>query len=161
MGKYFAALENWFEEEMKKKDEKVKMEETGGRLEEASRLYEAKTREGCDGCLPQVSLDLRKKQEAKWWNSLDKVEQSGRWPQEACMAMSFLIPKNVTSERPIALIPTLIRWWEALRASEVMKVAAKGSNWMGRHGWSRRRSSTNSMGNIFKDGDIQGQSKGI
>ena len=30
--------------------------------------------------------------------------------------MLFLIPKNVTSERPIALMPTLIRWWEATRA---------------------------------------------
>ena len=35
--------------------------------------------------------------------------------------MFFLIPKNVTSERPIALMPTLIRRWEAMRASEVMK----------------------------------------
>ena len=33
--------------------------------------------------------------------------------------MFFLIPKNVTSERLIALMPTLIRWWEALRAPEV------------------------------------------
>ena len=33
----------------------------------------------------------------------------------------FLIPKNVTSERPIALMPTLIRCWEALRAFEVEK----------------------------------------
>ena len=37
------------------------------------------------------------------------------------MTMFFLIPKNVTSERPLALMPTLIRWWEAMRASEVMK----------------------------------------
>ena len=29
--------------------------------------------------------------------------------------------KNVTSERPIALMPTLIRWWEAMRAPEVAK----------------------------------------
>ena len=35
--------------------------------------------------------------------------------------MFFLIPKNVTSERPIALMPTLIRWWEALTAPEVAK----------------------------------------
>ena len=35
--------------------------------------------------------------------------------------MFFLIPKNVTSERPIALMPMLIRWWEALRAPEVAK----------------------------------------
>ena len=29
--------------------------------------------------------------------------------------------KNVTSEKPIALMPTLIRLWEALRAPEVAK----------------------------------------
>ena len=33
----------------------------------------------------------------------------------------FLTPKNVTSERPIALMPTLTRWWEALKAPEVAK----------------------------------------
>ena len=47
--------------------------------------------------------------------------QSGKWPQQACTTMFFLIPNNVTSERPIALMPTLIRWWEALRAPEVAK----------------------------------------
>ena len=52
---------------------------------------------------------------------LEKVEQSGNLPQQACTTMFFLIPKNVTSERPIALMPTLIRWWEALRAPEVTK----------------------------------------
>ena len=63
---------------------------------------------------------------------LEKVEQSGKWPEQACTTMFFLIPKNVTSERPIALMPTLIRWWEALRAPQ------------GRHGWPKRRSSTDS-----------------
>ena len=33
----------------------------------------------------------------------------------------LLDPQNVTSERPIVLMPTLIRWWEALRAPEVAK----------------------------------------
>ena len=33
----------------------------------------------------------------------------------------LLISKNVTRERPIALMPTLICWWEALRAPEVAK----------------------------------------
>ena len=41
------------------------------------------------------------------------MERSEKWPQQACTTMFFLIPKNVTSERPIALKPTLIRWWEA------------------------------------------------
>ena len=52
---------------------------------------------------------------------LEKVKQSRKMPQQACTTMFFLIPKNVTSERPIALMPTLIRWWEALRAPEVAK----------------------------------------
>ena len=30
-------------------------------------------------------------------------------------------PKNVTNERQIALVPTMIRWWEASRAPEVAK----------------------------------------
>ena len=51
---------------------------------------------------------------------LEKVE-SGKWPQQACTTMFFLIPKNVTSERPIALMPTLTRWLEALRAPEEAK----------------------------------------
>ena len=33
----------------------------------------------------------------------------------------FLIPKNVTSERTTLLMPTLIRWCEALRPPEVAK----------------------------------------
>ena len=39
----------------------------------------------------------------------------------AATRMLFVIPKNVTSERPIALMPTLICWWEALRAPAVAK----------------------------------------
>ena len=44
-----------------------------------------------------------------------------KWPREACTAMFFLIAKNITSERPIAFVPTLIHWWEALRALVVAK----------------------------------------
>ena len=35
--------------------------------------------------------------------------------------MFFLIPKNVTSERPIALMPTMTRWWKAQRPPELAK----------------------------------------
>ena len=52
---------------------------------------------------------------------LGKVEQSGKCQQQACTTTFFQIPKNDTSERPIALMPTLIRWWEAVRAPEVAK----------------------------------------
>ena len=49
---------------------------------------------------------------------LEKAEQRGKWPQQACTTMFVWIPKNVTSERPIAQMPTLKRWWEALRGQK-------------------------------------------
>ena len=92
-----------------------------GELDKASRLYKEKTEVVCDGFHPKVLLDLTKETRGEMFEFLEKVEQSGKWPQQACTTMFFLIPKNVTSERPIALMPTLIRWWEALRAPEVAK----------------------------------------
>ena len=41
--------------------------------------------------------------------------------QQACTMMFFVIPKNVTSERPKALMSPLVRWWDALTAPEVAK----------------------------------------
>ena len=38
----------------------------------------------------------------------------------------FLIPKNVTSKRPIVLLPTLTRWWECSRGPVVKE-------WQERH----------------------------
>ena len=72
---------------------------------------------------------------------LEKVEQSGKWHQGSTM-MFFLIPKNIPSERPISLMPTLIRWWEALGALEVAKWQQKYRvNWDatdGRNGGTQR-----------------------
>ena len=34
----------------------------------------------------------------------------------ASLQSNVLIPKIVTRERPIALMPTMIRWWQALLA---------------------------------------------
>ena len=90
-------------------------------LEKVSKLYNAKTGAGCDGFHPEVPLDVTKETRREIVEFLEMVEQSGKWPQQACTTMFFLIPKNVTSERPIALVPTLIRWWESMRAPEVAK----------------------------------------
>ena len=90
-------------------------------------MYNAKTGVGCDGFHPTVPLDLTKEARREIVEFLEKVEQSGKWPQQACTTMFFLIPKNVMSERPIALVPALIRWWEALRAPEVAKWQMKDS----------------------------------
>ena len=66
----------------------------------------------------KVLLDVTQETRGDTVEFLEKVEQSGKWPQQACTTMFFLIPKNVTSERPIAVMPTLIRWWEVVRAPE-------------------------------------------
>ena len=110
----------WTKEELKKLEE-VLPRLKGCDLEKASTSYQAKTGVGCGGFHPKVPLDLTKGTRGEIVEFLEKVEQSGKWPQQACSTMFFLIPKNVTSERPIALMPTLIRWWEALRAPEVAK----------------------------------------
>ena len=90
-------------------------------LEEVSRLKKTKTGVGCDGFHPEVPLDLTKETRKEIVEFWEKVEQSGKWPQQTCTTMFFLIPKNVTSERPIALMPTTMPWWEALRALDVAK----------------------------------------
>ena len=97
----------WKHEELKK------VEETPPRLEEcelekASMLYNAKTGIGCDGFHPKVLLYLTKETRREIVELLEKVEQSGKWPQQACTTMFFMIPKNITGERPIALMPTLM-----------------------------------------------------
>ena len=50
---------------------------------------------------------------------LAKVEQCGLWPLQAHTLFLLFIPKTVTSEMTIVLLPTMIRWWEWLRAPTV------------------------------------------
>ena len=68
---------------------------------------------GCDGFHPKVPLDLTRETRGDVVEFLEKVELAQR-----CSSWS---PKNVTSERQIALLPTLIHWWQTLRAPEVAK----------------------------------------
>ena len=77
----------------------------------AARCYKAAFGVGCDGFHSPSSARRVKRNE--------KIKCQLRWPQQACTTMFFLIPKNVTSERPIALLATLIRWWEWLPPLEV------------------------------------------
>ena len=125
----------WRNEELKKYEEALpRLKEVD--LDQASRLYKEKAGVGCDGFYPKVPLDLTKETRGEIVEFLEKVEQSGKWSQQACTTMFFLIPKNVTGERPIALMPTLIRWWEALRAPEVAKWQQKYR--VGRSGGAQR-----------------------
>ena len=128
------------EDKPSKNEELLKVEEALPRLKErelgekASRLCKAKTGVGCDGFHPQVPLS-----------------KSGKWPQQAYDDVLL----DVTSERPIALMPTLVRWWEALRAPEVAKWQQKYRiDWDatdGRNGGAQRTVWENSVGH----GEVQ------
>ena len=91
----------------------------------ASRLYKEKTGVGCDGFHQKIFWDLTQETRRDFVESLEMVDQSGKWPQQAYPLIFFLIPKNVTGGGPNALMPTLIRWWEAMRAPEVAKWPAE------------------------------------
>ena len=55
---------------------------------------------------------------------MDEMEElSEQCGEFCCTTMFFLIPKNVTSERPVALMPTLIRWWGAFEGTRSGKGA--------------------------------------
>ena len=106
----------WRNEELKECEEALQRLKEGG-LEIGIKIVQGKNRSGMRRIPLKSSSGLKqKKREEKLWKILEKLDQSGLWPQEACTTMFFLIPKNVTSERPIALMPTLTRWREALRA---------------------------------------------
>ena len=74
-----------------------------------------------------MPLDLTKESRG------EVVEQVGEggvmWEMAAASSHNcvFLIPKSVTSERPIAHMSTMIRWLEALPAPEVAKWQQKES----------------------------------
>ena len=125
-----------------------------GDLEKVSGLYKAKTGVGCDGVHPKVPLHLTKETRRKVVEFLEKVEQSGRWPQQACTAVFFLIPKNVTSPRPD--VDTLVGSYESFWCGDV---AAEISRGLKCHGWSKWRSSTKSLGNIDGDERFSGHAK--
>ena len=124
-----------------------------GDLEKASRLSTAKTGVGCDVFHPKVPLDLTKETSGEIVEFLDKVEQSGKWPQRARTTMSLLIPKNVTSETDCARanVDSLVGSFKSARSGEV---AAEVSRGLGRHGWPKRRSSTNGVGHVDGSGKI-------
>ena len=71
--------------------------------------------------IPKVPSDFSTQTCGKIVVFLAKVEQCSYWPVQASTSLSILIPKNVTSDRPIALLPTLTRWWECLRAPVIQE----------------------------------------
>ena len=103
----------------------------------AASSYKASAGVGADGFHPKTPLDPSAETCGNKAVFLAIVE---RWVQASTL-LFFLIPKNVTSERPIALLSTVIRWWEWLTApviqewkkkSRVEWDATQGKQWRSR-----------------------------
>ena len=69
-------------------------------LQKAARGFKATTGAAREGFHPRVFLDLSNGTREELVIFLDKVELCGKWPQQACTTLFFLMPKNVASERP-------------------------------------------------------------
>ena len=105
------------------------MEKFGGSPAKAERvcfgksveIVQGKDRSGKRWHSPESSPGLDKRNERRHRGDPKRWSRVENGRNKHVPTMFFLIPKNVTSERPIALMPTLNRWCEALRAPEVAK----------------------------------------
>ena len=98
----------WRSEDLKKLEEDMPRP-TESDLAKPTKTYKPKTGVGCVGVHSKVPLDLARERREEVVEFLEKVEQCGKWPQQALTTMPFLIPKNVTSMRTIALMLTMTR----------------------------------------------------
>ena len=73
------------------------------RTGESVDIVQNENRSGMRKLPPQNSLAFYKSNKRR---NRGVLEEGGKWQQQACTTMFFLIPKNVTSEKPIALMPT-------------------------------------------------------
>ena len=83
-------------------------------LRKAAMAFEATTGVGVGGFHPRVLLDLSDEYCQKYLRFCIRWKWRGV-TNEREHHSTFFIPKSTTGERPIALLPTLIRWWEWLR----------------------------------------------
>ena len=82
------------------------------------------------GFTQKLLLDLTEKGCRMIIDILMNLEQCRLWLEQASATMFFLLPKNVTGERPIALLaPTLIWWLEWWRAPLLQWSSRRNMTW--------------------------------
>ena len=63
------------------------------------------------------------------------VEEPGRWPDKIQDILVHLIPKPTRGNKPIGVLPSLIRWWEKLRKPTIWQWRAQNPR---EYNWSTR-----------------------
>ena len=76
-----------------------------GNLERAARSYKATSGVDCDGFTLKFREDVSKETISEIVKFFEKVEQCGRWPQQACTTM-FFVPKMLRAHAPSRLCPS-------------------------------------------------------
>ena len=107
--------------------------------------YNANTGAGGDGCHPRVPLDLSAETCGRLAVFLAKVMQCGCWPgvgqHASLLSCSKECPKNVTTERTVALLPSMVGVVESASGPRM-----KEMNQYGRKQWrSRERTAWEAM----------------
>ena len=81
-------------------------------------------------CDRTASWNARKKLSALEGKGVKKRGGHRDTATNAIDALFFLVPRSTISEPPIALFPTLIRWWEWFRAESVVEWKSRRDiNW--------------------------------
>ena len=77
--------------------------------------FKAKTGIGVDAIHPSVWSRISVKGEQLYTDLLNDVERTLTWPAQIQTLIYFLVPKTPTGERPIGLMPSIVRVWERMR----------------------------------------------
>ena len=74
-----------------------------------------KTGIGVDAIHPSVWSRISDKGKQLFTDLLHDVELTLAWPAQIQTLIYFLVPKTPTGERPIGLMPSVVRVWERMR----------------------------------------------
>ena len=77
--------------------------------------FEAKMGISVGAIHPSMWSRISEKGKQLYTDLLDDVERTLTWPAQAQTLIYFLVPKTPTGDRPIGLMPSIVRVWELVR----------------------------------------------
>ncbi|CAK0838233.1 unnamed protein product [Prorocentrum cordatum] len=95
------------------------------KLKVVARTFRKKTGVGVDRWHPSTLQGASDEAYAKLLDFYMEVERTLRWPIHMGTVLFFMIPKTLTADRVIGLLPTAIRVWEIMREPYMVEWAKK------------------------------------
>ena len=97
---------------------------TAANVEESCRKFKANTGLGADKVHPRVYSDASQEIRQATADLLMSVERSLCWPQQIQLLLCILLMRPGGGDRPVFIMPSLIRLWEKIRLPIMKKWAA-------------------------------------